>query len=109
MPETKITEFVNSIDLDEVVHNEPPHLDLHCLSSSLSILNISWTIFFVIYVFIWDVKFVAFFFLWGGGGGVVACFLAPKGYVVHWAITIIIAYIHLLHIFCGLFSTLFCA
>ena len=23
----------NSIDLDEVAHNEPPHLDLHCLPS----------------------------------------------------------------------------
>ena len=23
------------IDLDEVAHNEPPHLDLHCLPSSL--------------------------------------------------------------------------
>ena len=29
------TEFANSIDLDEVAHNEPPHLDLHCLPSSL--------------------------------------------------------------------------
>ena len=27
----KIAEFANSIDLDEVAHNEPPHLDLHCL------------------------------------------------------------------------------
>ena len=34
-PETHIAEFANSIDLDEVAHNEPPHLDLHCLSSSL--------------------------------------------------------------------------
>ena len=33
--ETKIAEFANSIDLDEVAHNEPPHLDLHCLPSSL--------------------------------------------------------------------------
>ena len=24
-----------SVDLDEVAHNEPPHLDIHCLSSSL--------------------------------------------------------------------------
>ena len=23
------------IDLDEVAHNEPPHLDLHCLPTSL--------------------------------------------------------------------------
>ena len=28
--ETKIAEFANSVDLDEVAHNEPPHLDLHC-------------------------------------------------------------------------------
>ena len=31
VPETKISEFANSVDLDEVAHNEPPHLDLHCL------------------------------------------------------------------------------
>ena len=36
---TKIAEFANSIDLDEVAHNEPPHLDLHCLPSSFLILN----------------------------------------------------------------------
>ena len=24
-------EFANSLDLDEVAHNEPPHLDRHCL------------------------------------------------------------------------------
>ena len=29
-------EFVNSIDQDEVAHNDPPHLDLHCLSSEFS-------------------------------------------------------------------------
>ena len=28
VPETKIAEFANSVDLDEVAHNEPPHLDL---------------------------------------------------------------------------------
>ena len=33
--ETKIAEFANSEDLDEVAHKEPPHLDLHCLLSSL--------------------------------------------------------------------------
>ena len=27
----KMTEFANSVDLHEVVHNEPPHVDLHCL------------------------------------------------------------------------------
>ena len=31
----KIAEFANSIYLDEVAHDEPPHQDLHCLPSSL--------------------------------------------------------------------------
>ena len=31
----EIGEFANSVDLDEVAHDEPPHLDLHCLHSSL--------------------------------------------------------------------------
>ena len=35
VPETKIAELANSVDLDEVAHNEPPHLDLNCLPSSL--------------------------------------------------------------------------
>ena len=30
---TKIAEFAISVDLDEVAHYEPPHLDLHCLTS----------------------------------------------------------------------------
>ena len=25
-----IAEFENSVDLDEVAHNEPPHLDIRC-------------------------------------------------------------------------------
>ena len=29
-----VAEFANSVDLDEVAHNEPPHLDLHFLPSS---------------------------------------------------------------------------
>ena len=29
----KVAEFENSIDLDEVAQNEPPHLDLRCLPS----------------------------------------------------------------------------
>ena len=33
VPETKIAEFANSEDLDEVAHNEPLHQDLHCLPS----------------------------------------------------------------------------
>ena len=28
-----IAEIANSIDPDEEVHNEPPHLGLHCLAS----------------------------------------------------------------------------
>ena len=35
LPETKIAEFANGVDLDEVAHKEPPHLDLHCLPSNL--------------------------------------------------------------------------
>ena len=30
----KIPEFANSLDPDEVAHNEPPHLDLYYLPSS---------------------------------------------------------------------------
>ena len=29
------TQFANSVNLDEVAHDEPPYPDLHCLSSSL--------------------------------------------------------------------------
>ena len=33
VPETKTVEFANSVDLDEVTHNnEPPHSDLHCFA-----------------------------------------------------------------------------
>ena len=35
LPQMQIAEFANSVDLDEVAHDEPPHLDLHCLPSSL--------------------------------------------------------------------------
>ena len=41
VPETKIAKFAHSIDLDEVAHNEPPHLDLHCLNSQYVI---AWTL-----------------------------------------------------------------
>ena len=34
-PEAKIAEFANSVDLDEVAHDEPPQQDLHCLPTSL--------------------------------------------------------------------------
>ena len=33
--ETKISEFADSVDLDEVAHDEPPHQDLCCLPSCL--------------------------------------------------------------------------
>ena len=33
VPETKKAEFTNSVDFDEVAHDEPPHLDLHCVPS----------------------------------------------------------------------------
>ena len=39
VPETKIAEIANSVDLDDLAHDEPPHLDLHCLPSGLWILN----------------------------------------------------------------------
>ena len=35
VPETKIAKFANSVDLDEVAHYDPPHLDLHCWPFSL--------------------------------------------------------------------------
>ena len=34
IPETKTAEFATSVDLDEVAHIEPPHLNLLCLSCS---------------------------------------------------------------------------
>ena len=44
MSETKIIQFANSVDPDEVAHHEPPHLDLYCLPLSLSSQNdINWT------------------------------------------------------------------
>ena len=39
VPETKSAGFANSVVLDEVAHHESPHLDIHCLSFSLRILN----------------------------------------------------------------------
>ena len=32
---TKTVEFANSVDPDEVAHNEPPHLTLHYLPTGL--------------------------------------------------------------------------
>ena len=33
--EKKTAEFANTVNPDEVAHNEPPHLYLHCLPASL--------------------------------------------------------------------------
>ena len=33
--EVQIAEFASSVDLDEMAHNEPCHLDIHCLPCSL--------------------------------------------------------------------------
>ena len=54
----KILEFANSVDPDEVAHNEPPHLGLHCLPSSLS--NFQYDIFFFHFA---DVILLLAFFL----------------------------------------------
>ena len=35
VPELKTVESASNVDPDEVAHYEPPHLDLHCLPSSL--------------------------------------------------------------------------
>ena len=34
-PITTIADFANTVDPDETAHNEPSHLDLQCLPSSL--------------------------------------------------------------------------
>ena len=34
-PNTTIAEFTNTVDPDEMAHNELSHLDLQCLPSSL--------------------------------------------------------------------------
>ena len=40
MPNTRRAEFANTVDPDEMAHNEPSHLDLQCLPSSPLIFNI---------------------------------------------------------------------
>ena len=35
VPNTTIAKFANTADPDETAHNEPSHLDLQCLPSSL--------------------------------------------------------------------------
>ena len=39
VPNTTIAEFANTVDPDETAHNEPSHLDLQCLPSSLLIFQ----------------------------------------------------------------------
>ena len=36
-PNTTIAEFANTVDPDETAHNEPSHLDLQCLHSSIDL------------------------------------------------------------------------
>ena len=38
---TKTAEVANSVDLDEVAHNEPPHLDLQSLNSQYDSLDLT--------------------------------------------------------------------
>ena len=39
-PNTTIADFANTVDTNEIAHNEPSHLDLQCLPTSLSFFNI---------------------------------------------------------------------
>ena len=39
-PNITIAEFANTVDSDEMAHNEASHLDLQCLPSSLLVFNI---------------------------------------------------------------------
>ena len=41
LPQAMIMTSANSIDLDETAHKEPSHLDLRCLTFSLSTLHIN--------------------------------------------------------------------
>ena len=56
---TKIAEFANSVDLDVVAHDEPPHLDLRCLPCSLWIFKFS-----ICYSLELHVLLLCFFFFW---------------------------------------------
>ena len=40
----KIAGFANSVDLNEVAHDELPHLELHCVPSSLGALVFEFSI-----------------------------------------------------------------
>ena len=49
-------EIANSLDLDEVAHNEPPHLDLQCLHSSLE-FSISYSLYQTFFFLsLWDLS-----------------------------------------------------
>ena len=37
---TAVHVFANTVDQDEMAHNQPPHLDLQCLPSCLRIFSI---------------------------------------------------------------------
>ena len=56
-----IVDFASSVDPDEAAPDEPPHLDLYCLSSRLGIFHITYSLdetvfcFFLIFA---DVNFV---------------------------------------------------
>ena len=85
MPETKIAKFAKfNTDLDVAAHNEPPHLDLHCLPPSFWILNMIQLGFIIFWKFA-DENFVV-------------CFLVVKElranwltntYKVHWAMRVV--------------------
>ena len=55
-----IAEFANSVDLDEVAHNEPPHQDLYCLPASLWILIMIWLGFEIFWKFAYQNFVVCF-------------------------------------------------
>ena len=56
-----IFKFANSVDPDEVAHNEPPHLDLHTVCPLLfeSPYDIGWMKYFQNFA---DINFAACFF-----------------------------------------------
>ena len=43
-----VVEFANRVEGDEMTHNEPPHLDLHCLPSLNTLYDITWMKHFVL-------------------------------------------------------------
>ena len=67
LPETRIAVFANIVDFDEGAHNEPPHLYLHCLASSLWFVNILYpglnSFFFFFFWKFADLNFVVCFYV----------------------------------------------